>query len=332
MQNHLIVGQSGSGKTRVAVRLIRQYRAGENGHLVSHNPVLVLNGSADVPSDYKRAEWSTVLEEARECSLLVDDILAPDKAVLRTLRELLNKHCRHKRISPVCLVLHSINNTGAVSLLPFINYIWLTATTSNENSLRYLLTYYRFPLDQTTEITERFKHASGLSDYSAFQLDVGKKLFTHVSGSGDSGGEGGGSEERERDSSPSPADFFASAAKTCIDLLPQKEKANATFKMLVECLPRRLMDPKDLTITLSARNSDQSRKISLVDYIATLQDRDLRPSSTMRMLHHYVSGQVRLPDILVDNAVLKNRGEEDRKGERTSREKKTKMLLEQPQK
>ena len=127
MENHLLIGQSGSGKTRIAIRLIREYRAGENGHHVNKNPVLVLNGSAGLPADYKHTDWKSVLTEAKECSQLADDILTPEKGVRETLLVLLNKLCRHNKIAPVCIVLHSLQNTGGVPLLPFTNFVWLTA-------------------------------------------------------------------------------------------------------------------------------------------------------------------------------------------------------------
>ena len=323
MENHLLIGQSGSGKTRIAIRLIREYRAGENGHHVNKNPVLVLNGSAGLPADYKHTDWKSVLTEAKECSLLADDILTPEKGVRETLLVLLNKLCRHNKIAPVCIVLHSLQNTGGVPLLPFTNFVWLTATVSNANSLRYLLSYYRFPPKEAEEITERFNNVAALSDYSAFKLDIQKRTFIHVPGSSDVvGNEKADAPKRTRPPSPTLADFHASPAKSCLDLLPHKDKANATFKMLIDCLPRGSMDPRDLTISLVTKKSAEKRKISLVDYIATLQNKDLNPTSNMKMLHSYVSTTLRLPNVLVDNQVLKNLEREAGRKERENEKKK----------
>lgn len=80
-----------------------------------------------------------------------------------------------------------------------------------------------------------------------------------------------------------------------------QNQACAVFSLIVEKIDVNRVDGGDLSITFKSKEAEKKKKISLVDYIASLLVPNKPPSMDHLVLHNFVTSQCVLPVSCIRN-------------------------------
>jgi hypothetical protein len=271
----LLVGRSGSGKSRLASSLLSTVK----------KPVFSINDRS-FNKRYTPTSWDK-LSSLKNCAVLIEDILFATKPEFRLLQELLNVSNHHRRVSPIYLVCHSVEHTNVRGLLSFLNKIYLTASKSNAYSLRKILQYLVFEKSEVEEFSKKFLSAAS-RPYDHFVIDADDRTFGRL------------------DETRANAGRMCAAqdmAGRLLGLMEEPGKCSAIYDMVRAKLPKSSFSEDEMTVTLKNKKKNDSVVINLVDYVHSLTNPDVEPSSELRLFHKYVCKtlKVRLPQCLVKN-------------------------------
>jgi hypothetical protein len=306
----LIIGKSGSGKSTLTRHLAKRF-AGKYGR-----PVYVVNQKGSGKSDFKRIGWDDV-DKISKCALIIDDLINLQKPHMQKLVKILNEDWHHKRVNPVMLVFHSSHNTGAHSLLGFVNRVYISAVQSSYASLKDVLNTFYFDEDEKEEVLNRLKKGK-LPPFSHFCLNVDTREVEVIDLSPEML-----AEKRQVDSKKEGdvrrvcklgAELFSVLLKTD----EERDKANIILGVLVARLDK--IDPVDLSVTVKPLPSSTAAaekstanvvgfSVNIVDYICCLLNKTFesvlpqRKRNNLAIFHVYLRKEKRivLPSLLITN-------------------------------
>ena len=282
--------------------------------------------------DYKKIhkKFETVgfagLKSVKKNSVVVvEDIISMSAEEERSLRKAINYEAHHKKCKLYCIT-HTIYKTSMYSMLPLFHYVVYTSSPSNSPIMRASLAYFRVEKETIAEWLSLVKEASKTSSVETYYFfDCSRMLFCQsfkllLPGTtrilGDLDGEGStrvqpsevrpratkkvskeNSCDREAETERMKqlfSDFFQGQ--------PFQPQACAIFSIVLGKLGSSKINPLDLTITFSSRQKKGgTKKLSVVDYVASLLAPTGRASRDQAVLHNYIARQCTIPQSCIRN-------------------------------
>jgi hypothetical protein len=187
------------------------------------------------------------------------------------------------------------------------------------------LNYYGFTQEEKEKYKKQLYDAKDV--YSHFHLDVLKLTFELVTLPFTPLEEGGGNSSRKKKkgrgggNTNNQMELFQGRRVTKRDalvlsnahrflgekLVRNSRKAIALFELVFSCLPKNLINPKNLTMTLKKKGAKTGRSskvtVSLIDYCSVLTNTHAVPSELISQFHQYLirEHQITLPTAFITN-------------------------------
>lgn len=281
-------GASGSGKTTICQHIF----GGLKG-------VRVLNEKEGEETGYIPVTFDD-LEGLEDCSVLADDMMRLKESDFSRLQYLLSYTARHRDVSPVVVVVHTLLNNNVFGLISHIDQVWFTLSKCNVQSLGIVCSAYHFTKAQRKSMVDTLLGAKEV--YGHFVLDVEARTFLR--------GETAPSEspQQRQSQDKSPAEAAAAIRKTAEAYLPlfcsEPKKALLICEYIAAKVPPGCLNSDDLTISLRRKVSGEVLHLSLIDYLHSLNCEE-KPSGDISALHRYLSKYVQLPKCFVTNRHLR---------------------------
>lgn len=312
---------SGSGKSTLVREILASGRRDDR----RRPPHLVLvNVRAGEAEELKRLRHSRVQsyncvaeikELPKNAVVIFEDIIHLSKAEETTLRFYLNEYAHHRTLKIYC-VGHTLFKTSLFGLLSLFNYVVFTPTPSNGPLLKQVLAYFRFDRDESSELVERFGERRTPGSY--YYLDCQEMKMGELSVvAGQSRSRDGTAATGETKVEPSAIAGPRTGEKALLERAalffedhPHRAKARAALSVLLRALPEASVRECDLTVPFRRRGEEGGRghaRISLVDYVSWILEREGPPSRDLSVLHAYLSTLCRLPQSVLLNRDLRRR-------------------------
>jgi hypothetical protein len=245
--SYLIIGRSNAGKSTLVKSLFKHVK----------KKILVVNDYTNSRA-FEKITWPQV-PSVRSSALIFEDAVSCDKNQLKLMRQVLCFSMHHQAVNPVAVLGHSIYRSGLYQLLPFFVKIFIMMDGSNIVSLRAICTFYGLDeKDGRDMYIEKMKTWSEKYCYLVYDvLDRSFKIRRNTSTADGPGekpraplgppGKGGGGENKQGDDNDEKA---RAASEKYLSILPQGKYAIALFSLLYQKLPKKLIDPLNLTVSL----------------------------------------------------------------------------------
>ncbi len=293
MPTYIVVGKSGSGKSFLAEKLCSSFKPSK---------VVLINNKKKAGCFGSRflkgvpvldSQWDEVpLSGETDVCYVLEDVVALKGEAKEKTYELLNVTSRFAN-SPVILITHSIVGTGVFGALSYANNIILTRDRVNKKALKLLLRHFYY--EEGERVEAKFDGLKGgqylhltPSEMEATVLDTMPR---------DKEGDDGDPITKE----DLLAHFSADAAPV-VGFILQVMPAGSVRKpdMSVHCLDAcgRLV------------------KVSFIDYISCLLDRDAEPDDDVRLFHKLMCQRICFPSTLVANVRLAALTREEKRRQR----------------
>ena len=210
------------------------------------------------------------------------------------------------QLNPIILIVHSLHNTDAYQLLPYLHNIIITGARSNIKSLVTLLEYFKYSKSEKERAISDFNANTDIFQHFCFDIDNHSltKLETVDS----------------LCSKPSqtrkPVQKVENLPSKISDLLLTElndaGKAKAIYFLILQTDIKNKIDPKDLSIVLKKPHANKTIKISLVDYLDSVTSSHVKgapaPTLSLRLFHSHVMRRVFIPCCFVVNTQFKHGG------------------------
>ncbi len=287
----MFVGATDSGKTYAARELLAAQ---------SRLPVKIVNDDRnprreELPEGHERVTWAEAAK-ARNCNVVVEDLIACKKHELAALQEILNWNQHHFWLPHVILITHACTGNGIFPLLENLTHLCFMTERTAAKSLLVALSSYNYPKDERRDMTDRFLADCGAVAHNYWVLDTKTKQFGRKPGA-------------LGITPPSPGvaaaeETLAAHRRTAERYLEHfsedSKKSLALFDFIMAKTPARSLSPGDLVFTLRLSKSGRVVAVSMLDYLHTLTTQT-PPTSDVLALHSYVGRYVALPRCLVAN-------------------------------
>lgn len=277
----LVIGRSGSGKTRFIRRLC------ESGD----RPVLLINGD---PSDYRELDHYTTdaitesVTRVHDSTIIIEDHFALTPKEHATFRKLLSFTKRHKNVH-ILVASHSVAHTSLRALLPHFDYIVFTKTKSTDENVRSFLNVVR-PAGVSTEDFEKVPQ-------KGYGVWFGKKhrffaIRSDFSIVRDTKGGQDLEEKKER---------AIREISAILQIYPEFLPNSVCFlNYLIRNIDLEKFNFSDYTVALVVKENKKPKKICLPDYILACM-RPEKPSEKMLVMKRHFASKFYTPDALVPN-------------------------------
>jgi hypothetical protein len=287
MQHHL-QGASGSGKSTTCQHIFRGLKG-----------VRVLNEKEGEETGYLPVTWDG-LEGLENCSLLADDMMKLKDTNYAKLEYLLSYTARHKNVSPVVVVAHTLLKNNVFGLIAHVDQIWFTFSKCNVQSLGIVCTEFKFSRAQRTAMVDTLLDTR--ETYGYYVLDVEHRTFLR----GETTDSSRPKQQQQQDKSPTEA--AAAIRKTAEVYVPlfccEPKKSLLICEYIAARIPLGCLNSDDLTLSLRRTVSGEEVRLSLLDYLHSLNSTE-KPSGDISALHRYISKYVELPRCFVSNKHLR---------------------------
>jgi hypothetical protein len=295
----LLIGRSGSGKTRIAADLVKE----QGGR------AFVVNDKTD-QTDIPKIEWSDV-ESLHDATLVVEDLIACKNSSFEALQKVLNFSAHHKNLRTIIIIAHSVVKTNTQGLLGFITHCYFTLAKSNVKSISTVLDYYKFDKSDKARMIAEF--VADTDKFGHYILDVERRTFKkHVAERISAAAAGPAtaaksSADRNRRSKEDLASFLGSCRESASRLIPllgpDSDKGWAVYEILIALIPLKDLSAHDLSIKLHSRSAESNVSVNLIDYIFYLCT-DKVPPPRIKKLHSYFKKYCNIPACIIDNERL----------------------------
>ena len=283
----LVIGQSTSGKTTLASKILRSQT----------RPVVVVNDKTDEMRSWKKAEWKEV-SSLENVAVLVEDVMRCTDVQLAVLAKLVKFQCHHRNVGPVIMVAHTFQHNRMGPVLECATHLIFTTSAVTLRSVVAAADYYKFDSTEKNDMKQKF--LSTAKKYGYFVMDLQKRTF--VEGEEDDfsrllGGGGG----------PTSA---VAGAKSGIDVsrylahVRNPEKARLVYDIITKSLPVGTIDDH-FTVKMHKKKSGEAVEVNLIDFLDCLMSEKARPSAAYRHFFGYVRKLANFPSCLVENEGLK---------------------------
>ena len=307
----LIIGRSGTGKSSLLKRLVRQMPSSRHLYLVNVRSDEKQQYEELHPGRAAKVKQTSIagLESVMPNStLIVEDIISMKEKEQRTLREVVNYTAHHKRCKVFC-VTHTVYKTGVFTFMPLFHYIIFTCSPANAPIVRQVLSQFnpsKEELDESVRlVSEKARELrDALKSYFYFdctKLALGWSANALSRGTCKPLTDGPRSNDRSRTDSDNshaldrffpPADPERSAARGLYELIA-RSKACAKH-----------LDKEGLCFVFPKEGSRQKVRVSLVDYLRAALTNSGPPEKDLRLLHRFLSTRCSLPRSVFKNKSL----------------------------
>lgn len=319
----LIVGKSGTGKTSLLQSIVeRQLKRPNMKRLFVYN---------DRDAQYKVGKTLSSLADLphvpRNSIVILEDVIALKKKEEEVVRSLLNFYCHHHSLIAY-VVTHHVHRTSLLGMLPFFHYLIFTNHRSNGPLIKLCLAHFHIEKPKVEKALEKFQSevdsSPGYGSYFVFDC----KRFDFYGAPSFEALERGGAEslkllvgesaQLDRQTSQGEPDHVGESEKPsgrsgeATDKLVEKfkffsgsidrpQEAQFLLKMILNCLPPRLVRLHDLTFEFQRKDGEADR-VSIVDYVVSLLDERSPPvNKKLLFFHHYLSKHCCVPSFAQKN-------------------------------
>ncbi len=289
--NTIILGPSGSGKSFASAKLCSQLG----------KSIIILNDSKDVYSDHisnfsvGEGDWADLVDiNKSHLTIVVEDLHTLKNQQKECLFNCLNYKSRHQDWS-IILIAHTILGNGLFSILDFVTQVLLTGKSINLRLLKTLLRHYYYP--NRNDIEREFME---IGDHHYLMLSPHKKSYIFL-------------DENLTDSNDitTPIKLDKSKILAYFSHLGETSIYEPLLDFLLANIPQECVQVNDVSLRVR-RVSGKEANVSLIDYMATLLDRDKKPSCLIIELHMYLSKRFCFPDVFVRNKMICEKLEKDK--------------------
>jgi hypothetical protein len=290
----LFVGQSNCGKTYLTKTLVDKFCPPER-------PVVVVNDKTS-NADFERLGWHQ-LDALRNTCLVVEDLIACKRDQFVSLQHMLNFSNHHYQVNPIFCITHAVPKNNIQGLLPFFQFVFVSADNTSVDSYRRLLAYYNFKEEEREKLLQDLEKCE--EEYSYFMINVNRKTV-RLTRADDSFILDEAKKNKDRQPAvpvlPNP---FVTAKKFLSDIKNPNFNLRL-FEIIFPFLSVKRYDPRNMTLTLRSGKSGEEEQISLLDYIATLTDEGIKPDRQTMKLHRYLKRKrIHLPRSYVLNKSMR---------------------------
>jgi hypothetical protein len=320
---YLVMGVSRSGKTTLLKLLTKNLK----------KPIFILNDrGAQVDSSYVKVTWKDCLEKVKNGALIVEDIITLDANKIDILKELITFYGHHAAISPIYLVVHSATHSAAHRIFAHVDAVYLTGHKANVSTLGRALTYFHMDPQERVKIIKQF--TSHTEKFGYFKFDVLERSFHQIDPTKESWieaspphqGSANASANAIHEEEVALAQRLKEKAKKMLNFLPNPDKANALFDLLIEKLLKLdrfkdCIDEDDLTITFTidlfssqekttATYESQVYVINIIDYVDFLirrqnneeeeKKKEKAASVVIKIFHDLITRTIAFPSCIIN--------------------------------
>ena len=277
----LVIGRSGSGKTRLIRRLCES----------DERPVLLINGD---PSDYRAVDHYATdaltesVTKVHNSTIIIEDHFSLTPKEHATFRKLLSFTKRHKNVH-VLVASHSVAHTSLRALLPHFDYVVFTKTRQDDENVRNFINAVK-PSGLTGEDFERVPQKGyGVWCNKKNRFSVARSDFSFVQ-------ESKGCQELEEKKERAIREITA-----ILQIYPDYLPNSVCFlHYLIRNIDLKNFNFSDYTITAATGDYRRTNRICLPDYILACM-RSERPSEKMLSMKRHFAKLFYTPDALVPN-------------------------------
>jgi hypothetical protein len=290
----MFVGETNSGKTTAVRQLLTA--EGLPVKIVNHrDPTEVL------PDGYTRISWEDALK-AKDCNLIVEDLIACKKPELEKLQEILNYTAHHQTIPTVVLITHSCTSNGIFAVLENLTHMCFMAVRTSSKSVLNALRSYNVSKTEQRRMLDNFLADAGLVPHGYWVLDVKTMQFGRHPGalSPPAGSRAAVAVSVSEGPEAKLAPYRRTAETYLNHFSVDPKKSLAIFDFLMTKAPLTSLNPVNLEFTLRDVKSGRVVGVSLLDYLNTITTQ-LSPSRTVLDLHVYLRRHVTLPRCFIAN-------------------------------
>lgn len=282
-RTYLCIGKSGGGKSYFAERYCVNF---------APSKVVLLN-SRKARGDFGGLEvlelsWEDVpLRGEKRVCYVVEDVVSVSGEAKKAIYELLNIESRASD-SPVILVTHSLYGTGLFATLNYVNNVVLTSDRVNRIALKQLLG--KFLYEEPEKVEAKF----AALQRRQYLLLKPSEMTSHIVDA----------DLAEAEEPPVEAAGGVAAGAAKSDLLTHfPASARPLVEYLFNNLPPGSIRQPELTLHCRTMSGGVMR-VSFLDYVHNLRDKEAKPDRETRQLHRLVCRTLCFPTSLVENRRL----------------------------
>lgn len=288
---YLYIGPSGSGKSSAIVRAVKSF-APSRVYVVNTTPEGFL-GDQSLDCEVVQEELQSLPHDERGVSYVIEDVQNISKTDREIVFKLFNVTSRATG-SQVHVATHSVKNTGAYSLLPFVNFLFLTSQMINLRTLSTVLKYYFYRDPSAVEAS--FSRMQPGQYFVLTPPNLGyvvmDKTLSEV-GTLDCQDEGSADLEDETPiSRETILDYFKH--------LPNRDEFVPLVDFFLRNFSSGYLRKSDLSVKLITRTGRDPR-VSILEYFYVLNSEDSSPTRDIRMFHDFLKSRIVFPSYLIKN-------------------------------
>lgn len=304
----LIIGRSGTGKSSLLKRLVRQMPSSRHLYLVNVRGDETQQYEELHPGRASRVKQTSIdglKGVLPNSTLIVEDIISMKDREQRALREVVNYTAHHKRCKVFC-VTHTVFKTGVFTFMPLFHYIIFTCSPANAPIIKQVLSQFNPPkdeLDANIKLVSEKAHELRGSLKSYFYFDCTKLLLGWSTNALSRGTCKPLSESPRRNERPrtDPDDSHA------LDRFfppsdPQRSAAQGLYELIARSKAcAKHLDREGLCFVFPKGGSREKVRVSLVDYLRAALTNSGPPEKDLRLLHRFLSTRCSLPRSVFKN-------------------------------
>lgn len=273
-----ILGFSGSGKTTLVKHLTAQ---------TGNSKTFVINSEKEYDSEAnEEISWEEASDRSLEkCNLIFEDLIGLRNKDSKLIKKFVHFLLRRKRIN-LFLVAHEIHNTGLFSLMPCMDFIYLTTGPKNGKILKDLKRMIPFEPGEPTDFQSLRHHYLKIDVKSQMSEMLNSKF------------------EKMREAHRSDLVSKRKEVAKIIECLPEPHIILQLFDLIFKNIDPALLEKDTLCVNLQPKNSsDKPRSVHIVDYLAAHRSEE-KPKKDILRLKKYMDSKVVIPQILIRNKYM----------------------------
>ena len=274
-----VVGASGTGKTTLVK------------HLTSNEPkrkTYIINSEKEYREEERNEEisWEQASDRNLEnCNLIFEDLIGVRSKETKLIKKFVHFLLRRKNIH-LFLVAHEIHNTGLFSLIPCMDFLYVTSGYKNDKVLKDLERVASFEPPCPEDFASLKHHY--------LKIDLKKKSCTVLNSNF----------ERAQEAEKTDLRSKRNEVLKIVSCLPEGKILMQLFDIIFKNVPASLLAKDTLCLTLESKpGEDSEEKIHIVDYLAALRSPE-KPKKGIKKVKKFLDKKVVIPNMLIKNPFL----------------------------
>ena len=275
-----VVGASGSGKTTLVKHLTNTKQSLKT---------YVINSEKEYREEsHEEITWEQASDRNLEnCNIIFEDLIGVKSKETKLIKKFVHFLLRRKNIH-LFLVAHEIHNTGLFSLVPCMDFLYLTSSPKNEKVLKDLnrLISYEPPCPDDF----------GSLKHHYLEIDLKKKSSQVLNANF----------EKAKEAERSDLKSKRSEVVKIASCLPEGDVLLQIFDIIFKCVSPSLLSKDSLCLSLQPKPGevDSPEQIHIVDYLAAFRSKE-KPEKSILKVKKFLDRKVVIPNMLVKNPFLR---------------------------